>query len=136
MKTAEGWFVLYQPQYKVPCVFDLHQRGMFEARPPVTKAYGARFLVSEDLIIKLEYLHLVKKSEKQGNISYTHVLENGFVQLDEDLSIDESDLAESVPTNMVRDEIVAAWKEWFGSYVPQDEKGEVDAGALKKKLAG
>ncbi|EFK10436.1 conserved hypothetical protein [delta proteobacterium NaphS2] len=135
MKTEEGWFVLYQPQYKAPCVFDLHERGLFEARPTVTKEYGARFLVGEDLNLKLQYLHLVEKSEKQGNTNYTHVLENGFVQLNEDLSIDESALTEAVPTSMVRDEIVAVWKEWFGNYVPLDEKGKVDDGALKKKLS-
>ena len=135
MKTAEGWFVLYQPQYKVPCVFDLHERGLFEARPPVTKEYGVRFLVSEDFNIKLQYVHLVEKSEKQGNLNYTHVLENGFVRLDEDLSIAESDLAEVAPNSMVCDELAAVWNEWFGNYVPLDENGKVDVEALKKKLA-
>ena len=131
MKTEEGWFVLYQPKYKTPCVFDLNQRGLFEARPFVTKECGARILVRDDLSLKIEYLHLKQGNEKLGNLTCTHVLERGFVEPTDDAS----DLAETVPESMVRDEIMALWKEWFGNYVPLDEKGKIDAEAFKMKLA-
>ena len=104
---------------------------MFESRPPVTKECGARLLVSEHLSLKLQYLHLKQGNEKQGNLTCTHVLEKGFVEPTDDAS----DLAETVPVSMVRDEIMAVWKEWFGNYVPLNEKSKIDAEAFKKKLA-
>jgi hypothetical protein len=135
MNTAKGWFVLYQPQYGVPCVFDLHHGGLFQTRPHVTKEFGVRVLVNEDLRVRLQYLHLMEEAENQGNIFCPHILKDGFVDPAEDLTIDESDSLAAVPVDMIRHEILKVWKEWFTNYVPLDEKGKIDMGALKKKLA-
>jgi len=48
MIIPNGWFILQQPQYKTPSVFDLHERGSFTSMPSVTRENDACLIINED----------------------------------------------------------------------------------------
>lgn len=137
MKIPDGFYVLFQPKYKTPSIFDLHESGQFKVRPAVTKEHGFRLIVNEEFQIKIQYLHIVEQNgvDENTGIGYNHVNKEIFIDLMENLTLDKEKLVGSVPDDDIRDEILQIHKEWYDSYIPLDQNGEIDRIVLGKKLA-
>jgi hypothetical protein len=136
MKTSDEWFVLYQPKYNTPSVFDLHERGWFKTRPAVTKDYGFRLMVNQDFQIKIQYLSLVDREgiDEATGSRYGCVNQEVIINLTEDFKLDEKELAGSVSDPDVRDEIIKTHKEWYDANVQLNPDGTFDKTQLEKKL--
>ncbi len=136
MKIPSRWFVLYQPKYKTPSVFDLHERGLFKTRPPVSKDYGARLIVNEEFRVRMQYVHLTTGDtvDQETGKRYSYINSDSLIDLTENLSLDKEELAGSVSDENVRDEIVRVYDEWYKSYVPLNKEGNIDRAELEKKL--
>jgi len=132
MKTPRGYYVLYQPDYKTPNVFNLNERGLFKEHPYVTKEYGVRILVNEDLKIAIQYMKLIEKSitdEKTGQ-TYSYINLNGLIHLKEDLSLGKEKLSEL--DQDLSEEVIKVYEEWYRS-LPLKE-GRINMDELKNKL--
>ena len=119
-KTPRGWYVLYQPEYKTPNVFNLNEKGLFKKKPNVTKDYGARVLVSESLSLSIQYMRLIEKNvvdEEKGE-TYSCININGLIGIDEKLRLDEAELSKL--DSELKEEIRKVYDEWHKS-VPKKE---------------
>jgi len=134
MRKMDGWFVLSQPKYRVPCVFDLHARGTFSEKPAVTKEWGGRMLVDADLRIALEYRYLLEdRGVQQGRI-ISHVTRQGLVLLDEDCGLDLTKLHQEVVRSEAIEEISRVYSAWCKDFLPMSADGKLDRAALDNKL--
>ncbi len=113
-KTPRGWYVLYQPEYKSPNVFNLNEKGLFRKKPFVRKEYGARILVSESLSTSVQYMKLVEKEvvDEKGQ-AYSCVNMNGLVRIDEDLRLDEKEVSKL--DDDLKEEVRKVYEEWYKS---------------------
>jgi hypothetical protein len=136
MMVPEGFFVIHQTKHKIPGVFDLHERGLFKTRPFITKEYAYRVIVSDDLSVKLQLLHLKEKAVNDPTTGerYSFFVEKTLIDLDKELKLKSADVATHVTNQRVLDEILAAHDEWRNAYVPLNEKKKTDKKGLKKKL--
>ena len=135
MRPLDGWFILSQPKYKVPCIFDLHQRGLFNDRPSVTCRCGARLLVNEQLQVALEYRFLVEDRGVRNGLLHSHATRQGILQLAEDLALDLTALHGAVADEETVQEISRVYSQWCSDYLPIDGEGKIDGSALKQKLS-
>jgi hypothetical protein len=136
MTISDAWFVVYQPKYNTPSVFDLHERGRFKARPAVTKNYGFRLIVNPEFQVKIQYLHLIEREGVDENTGdrYSYVNQEIFINLMENLALDKEELAGRVPDDDIRNEIIKAHEEWYTANVPLGPDGTIDRPQLEKKL--
>ena len=136
MKTPKGWFVLYQPDYKSPSVFDLHERGLFKTRPPVVESCGARLIVNEDLRIAVQYMHLTESNtvDQETGETYSYINSSGLINLTEMLALNKEELANNMIDGNLRDEIVRVYEEWYKSYIPLTKDGKIDRAELENRL--
>jgi hypothetical protein len=136
MKISDGWFVLYQPKYKTPSVFDLHKSGRFKTRPAVAKNYGFRLIVNEKFQVKIQYLYLVEQDclDENTGSRYSYVNKEIFIDLMENLALDKGELAAGVPNDEIRNEILKTHKEWYDSFFPLNQDREADRSELERKL--
>jgi hypothetical protein len=136
MMISNEWFVVYQPKYKTPSVFDLHERGWFKERPAVTKDYGFRLMVTPESEVKIQYLHLIERQgvdEDTGN-RYSWVNQEIFINLMENLGLDKEELAGNVPDDDIRNQIIKTHEEWYTANVPLGPDGIIDRPQLEEKL--
>lgn len=133
MKTPRGWFVLYQPEYANPNVFNLHESGRFKHRPPIRQECGARLLVSEDLRLAVQYMHIVdeKFTDEATGALYSCTNRHGLVELKPDRALDLSGLEGDAIDDRTRKEIERAYSEWFSS-LPQTSDGHMDVEAINR----
>lgn len=135
MNIPGEWFLLYQPKYKTPSVFDLHERGLFAFRPEVSKDRGVRLLVNKELKVKIQYMLLT-----EGNFSdntgkrYPFKNNHAFIDLTEDMKLMEGGFSDVEPDAGLRDEIIKVQREWYESYVPLEADGNINKLELDKKL--
>ncbi|MFH0727732.1 MAG: hypothetical protein V2B19_15495 [Pseudomonadota bacterium] len=136
MIIPAGFCVIYQPKYRTPSVFDLHDRGMFKSRPPLTRDWGYRILADEELTLTLQFVQLVEKSavEPQTGAPYAWRAVTALIDLDQDLMVASEAFSTFVPDDEIRGDIVAAHEEWRQAYVPIKDDGRIDRDALAKKL--
>jgi|WetSurMetagenome_2_1015567.scaffolds.fasta_scaffold321133_1 hypothetical protein len=134
MRAMDGWFLLSQPKYRVPGVFDLHSRGLFREQPSVTHQYGARMLVNEDLRVALEYRFLKPDNTVHEGTFYTFATRQGILILDEKLSLDLIAVNAEVADADAWKEIKGVYEQWCRDYIPTDGQGGVDIPALERKL--
>jgi hypothetical protein len=130
------FFVIHQPKYKIPGVFDLHERGLFKTRPYVTKDYAYRIIADDDLSVKLQLLCLKEKAVTDPTTGerYSFCVEETLIDLDQALRLKLADLETHGANPRVYDEILAAHDEWRDAYIPLNEKKKIDKKGLKKKL--
>ncbi len=135
MRIPKGWFVLYQPEYKSPSVFDLNDLGRFKFFPSVSKPYGARMIVDEIFNIQIQCLYLMEEEyvDQSNGQRYSHVNQELLISLDPDLAMDNEGVKAMVSDRKIVDEIIAVHKEWYESSVPLKE-GEIDREELEKAL--
>lgn len=134
MRKFDGWFVVSQPRYRVPCVFDLHQRGTFTACPPVTAVCGARMLVDEEFRLAVEYRYLVEDRGLQHGKFVSHVTRQGVFLLDETLALDLTAVHREVTSSEAIEEITRVYGNWCKDFLPLAADGTVDRAALGNKL--
>lgn len=124
MRPLDGWFILSQPKYKVPCIFDLHRRGLFNERPSVTGRCGARLLVNEQLRVAVEHRFLIEDRGVTNGLLHSHATRQGVFELGEDLTLDLTALHEKVADEETVQEISRVYSQWFRDYLPLDGEGE------------
>ncbi len=134
MRPLDGWFVLSQPKYKVPCIFDLHRRGLFNDRPSVTGRCGARLLVNDQLQVAVEYCFLAEDRGVSNGMFHSHVTRQGILQLDEDLALDLIAMHGKVEDEEAVQEISRVYSQWCRDYLPLDGEGKTDRIALEQKM--
>ncbi|SCY34224.1 hypothetical protein [Desulfoluna spongiiphila] len=136
MHTPRGFFVLYQPPYRTPSVFDLNARRMFPQRPPVTRVWGMRAVVSEDLRVALQVLHLTEKQavDPATGRTYPWAVTEILIDLPDDLALSPESLEEKIPDNALSQGITDEFTTWRTGYVPGGDNGSPDMEALSRKL--
>lgn len=136
MILPNGFYIIHQPKYKTPSVFDLHERGLFKIRPFVTKDWAYRVLANSDLVVKLQYLCLKEKAIQDPTTKerYSFHVKQALIDLNESLKLKSTDLAGHVTNQSILDEILAAHDGWCNSYIPLNENRKTDIARLKKKL--
>jgi len=135
MKTPRGWFVLYQPDYATPNIFNLHESCRYKQRPPIRQDCGTRLLVSEDLRIALQYMHLSeeKRTDEATGTLYSHVNRHGLVGLTPDKDLDLSGPEGDPIDDRVRQEIERVYDEWSDS-LSRTNDGRTDLEGLNRTL--
>ena len=136
MRIPKGWFVLFQPEYKSPSVFNLNDLGLFNFFPSVSKPYGVRLIVDEKFNVQMQCLYLAEKEyvDQDSGKRYSHVNQEVLISLDQDLNLDSEGVKTMVTDSVVSDEIIAVHKEWYESSVPLKD-GAIDREELKQTLS-
>lgn len=136
MPNSKRFYVIHQPKYRIPGIFDLHQRGRFKSRPFVTTNWGYRIIANMNRSVKLEYRRLVEKecSDPDTGRSYKFCVERLFIDLDENLMVNPKDLAKAVSDDAVFAGIIEELKAFRSSYIALNDQNEPDLKALEKKI--
>lgn len=133
MIIPNGWFVLQQPKYKTPSVFDLHERGLFTSMPSVTRESGACLIINEDKQAGVYYKCVAQGHVVQGNTAYSYQVQEGILRLTRDMKLNEKELKD-IGESEIREEIMRVHGEWYKAYVPMQADGAVDIAELNRKL--
>ena len=135
MKIPEGFFVIYQPKYTVPIVFDLNERGTFSEHPFVTVTWGFRIIADADFNARIQYARLVHRPGKnsQNGKPYDWMVEEVLLDLDDQLTPEPEAIALKVSDSEIRSALMDAFNEWHDNFIPMKE-GKVDREELKQKL--
>ncbi len=135
MNIPEGFFVIYQPKYTVPCVFDLNERGTFPKYPSVSTNWGFRLLANDDLQSFIQAVRLVHQPGKdsQSGKDYNWTVEDVRLDLDERLTPDQQAVDEKIKDSEIRSALMDAFGEWRENFIPVKE-GNIDVAELKQKL--
>jgi hypothetical protein len=134
-EDARGWFVLYQPDYARPNVFNLHESGRFKHRPRIRRDCGARLVVRENLRIAVQYMNFVEEKivdESTGALS-PFVNRNGLVPLTRDRVLDLNRLEDNRIDDRIRAEIGRSYNEWVDS-LARTKKGQIGEEELNRAL--
>jgi hypothetical protein len=136
MILPDGFFVIHQPKQRIPGVFDLHKRGRFKTRPFVTRNWDYRVIASTDLVIRLQYAHVIEKKniDPETRIPYNFLVRESLIDLDENLEPDTKILSKHIPDKTIRKTITAAHAEWRNAYVPMTDGARTDRQDLEKKI--
>lgn len=137
MKIPEGFFVIHQPKYTVPCVFDLNDRGTFSTRPAVTGSWGYRILADADSNARIQLARLMKRPGKDSQSGKSHdwVVEEVLLELDDLLTPDPEAVARKVADAKVRSALMEEFNAWHDNFIPMN-KETVDREELRQKLIG
>jgi hypothetical protein len=135
MKMPEGYFVIYQPKYTVPCVFDLNERGTFPGHPSVTADWGFRVLADSDFHARIQFARLIHRPgiDSQYGAPYNWIVEEVLLDLDDQLAPDPETVAQAIPDSEIRLALMDEFNEWHGDFIPMKE-GAVDRDELNRKL--
>jgi hypothetical protein len=135
MRIPESFFVIYQPKYTVPCVFDLNERGTFPNHPSVTGTWGFRVLADTDLKASVQFAHLVHRPGKdpQTGKAYEWMVEETLIDLDDQLTLDSAAVEQKITDSEICSALMDAFNEWHDNFVPMKKK-KVDIEELKQKL--
>jgi hypothetical protein len=134
MRPLDGWVLLSQSKYRVPSVFDLHQRGLFKERPFVINRCGARLLVDNGLRVGVEYRYLKEEPNTVENTTYGFATKQGIIVLGRDMSLNLVALSDDVPDPEAREEITRVYDDWTRSYLPLKAGKDLDGEELSRKL--
>ncbi|BBO82306.1 hypothetical protein [Desulfosarcina ovata] len=137
MKLNEGDVVIFQPKYKVPCIFDLNDRGTFATRPPVTHDWGFRIISDAKGQPYLQVAILLNQPGKDSQTGkpYDWMVKSLRIDLDEALVPDPENIAGQLAESDIRSALMADFNQWHDNFVPVLEKGKIDIAELKKKVA-
>ena len=135
MKIPEACYVIYQPRYRVPCVFDLNERGAFLNRPSVTTPWGFRVVADTDLNVRIQSARLVHSPgiDARYGKPYGWMVEEALLDLNEELAPDTEAVARVIADSEIRSALMDAFNEWRESFLPVKE-GTVNHDELKRKL--
>ncbi len=141
MRIPQGFFVIYQPKYQVPSVFDLHPRGLFKVRPGVCAPFGLRVLADEHGNTKVQCAWLEKDQTRDDNGQiWDFGLKIELLDLDDHLELDSARLGEHIPDKAFIDALEQALSQWREAYLPkegntfvQDLKNKIKASVKEQK---
>jgi hypothetical protein len=127
-KTPRGWYIVHQPDYKTPNVFNLHERGMFTARPLIRGEYGARILTDENLQIAVQYMYLTEESleDRESGIRFSWINKHGLVSLTRTLLPKKAELKRIALETKVEEEIHRVAREWASSFSSGAAKADTE----------
>jgi hypothetical protein len=135
MKIPEGFFVIFQPKYTIPCVFDLNDRGTFSEHPAVTGTWGFRVLADKDSHTRLQLARLVHGPGKDSQSGKAHewMVEEVLLDLDDQLIPDPEEVARQISDSGIRSALLEGFNEWHANFIPM-KNGKMDREELKQKL--
>ena len=136
MNIPEGFYVIYQPKYTVPCVFDLNERGTFKEHPSISGEWGFRILANGDLQTCVQFARLIHqpgKDERSGR-DYNWKVEEARLDLDDLLTVDQKVVDEKITDSRIRSTFMDAFNEWSGNFIPMKD-GDANRDELKQKLS-
>jgi hypothetical protein len=134
MKIPEGCFVIHQPKYTVPCIFNLNERGTFTNYPSVTSSWGFRVLADGDCHARIQFARLVHRpgtDSKSG--PYNWKVEEVLIDLSDQLEADPEEMATAVSDSEIRSALMDQFNEWHDNFVPM-KGGGADRADLNRKL--
>jgi len=134
MSLPEGYFVIHQPKYRIPSVFDLHPRGTFGFKPSVTRDYGFRTIAALGHQVKIQCLRLIESGNNTAGERCTHRISETLFDLDRDLGFDARNLDVKAFDAAVREELVVFHREWRNGFLPLTPDGRADRALLVKKI--
>ncbi len=134
LKTPTGWYVVYQPVYPAPNVFNLHERALFTARPDIRMDFGARIVTDEDLRIAVQYMYLTDGTAEDpvSGKRFFCVNRHGLVSLSKTLNPDKKEMKGETLEKKVAEEIHRVAGEWASSF--SGETVTVDSEEMKRTL--
>jgi hypothetical protein len=137
MNLPDGFYVIHQPKYPVPSVFDLNERGMFSECPKVSGTWGFRILVNTELRTQLQIARLVQRhcSDPQTGKHYNWEVDTVTIDLDNALTPDPARLAEQLQDATIRSAVMEDFNKWHDDFVPMSN-GNLDQNELQRKLYG
>lgn len=136
MKIPEGYFVIYQPKYTVPCVFDLNERGTFSVHPSLTATWGFRVLADADFHIRIQFARLVNRTgiDSQYGKPYNWITEEVLFDPNDQLDLNSEAVAQAISDSEIRSALMDSFNEWRDNFIPMKD-GAVDREELNRKLA-
>ena len=129
MQLPKGFYVLHQPKYRTPSVFDLNDRGRFNRRPPLSVNAGFRLLVNAARHVMMQCAFLVTPG---GGSTYQ--LQEMTVALSNTLDLDEKAFARQVPDAMAAKAIITDFRQWRDGFLGNLEDSGTEQEALAAKL--
>lgn len=129
--------IVFEPDYRVPHVFNLHERGFFAARPFVYGDVGARVVVDASGKLFLQGRRLMEETgvHTESGRRYRYVAETVIVPLTQKLTLNKRAFGQ-VDDAALQDEIAAVFETWLNHHTPRRKDGKLDQAELKKRLAG
>ena len=136
MIIPKGFYTIYQPKYRTPCMFDLNKRGMFKSQPPVTQPWGYRIVAKNVNEVLMQVFGLMHKTvtDPITNQRYDFLVEEALVELDSALNLNATHVTAEIPDFPYADDLSSEHQEWRDAFVPADNKGNVDQTALDSKI--
>ena len=123
MKTPNGYFVIYKPQYRTPSVLDLHSRGLFKQRPTLTAPFGFQVLANPEFSLKLQCAWLEEKQFRDEDGQTWHfVLETRLFDLDNNLEADAAALKNKISHPEYLKTLEEEYGQWREAYLAKEEK--------------
>jgi hypothetical protein len=136
MKTPRGWSVVYQPDYKTPCVFNLHERGMFAGRPSIRTEYGARIVTDKNLHPAVQYMYLTDETieDPMTGKKYSCLNRHGLVLFTDKMKPDFAVLKGKGIEEKVQEEIRRVVEEWQSSFGSKQKGDKPDQEEMRTAL--
>ncbi|WDP91349.1 MAG: hypothetical protein HUN04_17250 [Desulfobacter sp.] len=121
MEIPQGFFIIYQPKYRVPSVFDLHHRGLFKNRPFVTQDFGFRVIADASARARLQCAWIVKeRTDNESGTAWDYTVKTVFLDLDKDLSLPPAKLADALEDDTMAQKIGEDLAAWRTGYLPDN----------------
>ena len=127
MKIPQGFFIVYQPKYRVPSIFDLHSRGLFKTRPFVTEPFGFRVLGDQSGQVKLQcaWISETRTLDEKSGRAWEFAVEERLLNLDPAFEPVSGEPEKALPDDEARKKIIQDLAEWRESYLPQEKESRI-----------
>jgi len=135
MQVPKGFYVLHQPKYRTPSVFDLNDRGRVTSRPTLSSNVGFRLLVDAAQNVKVQcalFRDGDRANPSSGNDSCR--LQKIVMALSDTLELDEKAFAGQVE-DAAAEVVTAGVRQWRANFFGDTEDGGFDRNAIAAKLS-
>ena len=134
--STKSWYLIVEPKYRIPHVFNLNKNCRFKGLPSITRRVGARIIANKELEVSIEYRYLVDTPTVHEGQHYTHMTQQGLIALSSEYSLDMSTIDREVKDSETRQEIISMHKKWTEEWLPVKTDGGIDLEAIQEKVAG
>ena len=129
MQLPKGFYVLHQPKYRTPNVFDLNDHGRLNRRPPLSVNRGFRLLVDAARHVTMQCAFLLAPG---GGSTYQ--LQEITVALSDTLDLDEKAFVGQVPDTAAAEAIITDFRQWRDGFLVNLESSGTEQEAIAAKL--